>query len=54
MSLYTSRSEFEIEKRVQFTNEIPPYDMFGGLNSVLQTDLKLFLPCKSRDYKSVC
>lgn len=39
MSLYTSRSEFDLEKRVQFTNEIPPYDMFGGLNSVLQTDL---------------
>ena len=39
MSLYTSRSEFDIEKRVHFTNEIPPYDMFGGLNTVLQTDL---------------
>lgn len=39
MSLYTSRSEFDLEKRIQFTNEIPPYDMFGGLNSVLQTDL---------------
>lgn len=39
MSLYTSRSEFDLEKRVHFTNEIPPYDMFGGLNSVLQTDL---------------
>lgn len=39
MSLYTSRSEFDLEKRIQFTNEIPPYDMFGGLNSVIQTDL---------------
>lgn len=39
MSQFTSRSEFDIEKRVQFTNEIPPYDMYDSLNSVLQTDL---------------
>lgn len=39
MSQFTSRSEFDLEKRVRFTNEIPPYDMFDGLNSVLQTDL---------------
>ena len=39
MSQFTSRSEFDLEKRVHFTNEIPPYDMFDGLNSVLQTDL---------------
>lgn len=40
MSQYTSESEFNLEKRVHITNEIPPYDMFDALNSVMQTTVK--------------
>jgi len=40
MSQYTSESEFNLEKRVHITNEIPPYDMFDALNSVMQTTFK--------------
>lgn len=40
MSQYTSESEFNLEKRVHITNEIPPYDMFDALNSVMQTTIK--------------
>lgn len=39
MSQYTSREEFDLEKRVHVTNEIPPYDMYDALNSTLQNDL---------------
>ena len=35
--LYTSNEEFDFERRVHLTNEIPPYDMYEGLNPVLQT-----------------
>lgn len=40
MSQYTSDLEFSLEKRVQITNEIPPYDMYDALNSVMQTTVK--------------
>lgn len=44
MSLFTSNSEFDAEKHVQITNEMPPYDMYTGVNSVLQNDMwKWFL-----------
>lgn len=33
--MYTSNSEFDLEKRVQITNEVPPEDLFGILHSVL-------------------
>lgn len=36
MSQYTSKSEFDLEKRVHLTNEIPPFDMYDAVNSVLQ------------------
>ena len=34
--LYTSNKEFDLERRVHITNEIPPYDMYDALNSSLQ------------------
>lgn len=44
MSLFTSNSEFDAEKHIQITNEMPPYDMYTGVNSVLQNDMwKWFL-----------
>src|SRR5574344_1186878 len=39
MILYTSKDEFDLEKRVHFTNEIPPYDMYDALNSTLKNKL---------------
>ena len=39
MSLITEDSEFENEREVQLTNEIPVYNMFEGLNSTLQNDM---------------
>lgn len=38
--LYTSNEEFDLERRVHLTNEIPPYDMYEALNSTLQTVIK--------------
>lgn len=38
MALYTSDSEFDAETRVQITNEVPPVDIYDGLNSVLKND----------------
>lgn len=35
----TSNTEFDLQKRVQFTNEIPNYDMFKRLHSGLQDTL---------------
>ena len=44
MSLYTSNSEYDFEKHIQLTNEMPPYDMYAGVNSVLQNEMwKWFL-----------
>lgn len=36
--MVNSRSEFDLEKRIHLTNEIPPYDLFEAVNSVFQTD----------------
>lgn len=33
---YTSDSEFDVETRVQLTNEIPPMDMYDGVHSALK------------------
>ena len=33
---YTSDSEFDLETRVQLTNEIPPMDMYDGVHSALK------------------
>ena len=44
MSLYTSNSEYDFEKHIQLTNEMPPYEMYAGVNSVLQNEMwKWFL-----------
>lgn len=41
---YSSSDEFDLKKRVQITNEVPPYDMFDALHSVIKNDLwKWFL-----------
>ena len=39
MSQYTSESEFNLEKRVHITNEIPPYDYYEGVHSLLTDDI---------------
>lgn len=36
--MVNARSEFDLEKRIHLTNEIPPYDLFEAVNSVFQTD----------------
>lgn len=36
--MVNSRSEFDLEKRIHLTNEVPPYDLFEAVNSVFQTD----------------
>lgn len=36
MAAYTSSDEFDLERRVWMTNEIPPYDMYKALNSAMQ------------------
>lgn len=35
MSAYTSSDEFDLERRVWMTNEIPPYDMYTSLHSTM-------------------
>ena len=37
MATFTSSEEFDIERRVWMTNEIPPYDLFKSLHSAMQT-----------------
>lgn len=34
----TSDSQFNDEKRVQITNEIPPYDLSEGVHHLLRND----------------
>ena len=38
MSRFTSTSEFDINRRVQITNETPVYNLFEALNSTMQND----------------
>lgn len=38
MSMYTSTSEFDIDRRVQITNETPVLNLFEALNSTMQND----------------
>lgn len=38
MSQLTSTSEFDLEKRVQITNEVVPYDIYKALNSTIKND----------------
>lgn len=35
MSAYTSSDEFDLERRVWMTNELPPYDMYNSLHSTM-------------------
>lgn len=39
MARYTSSDEFDLERRVWMTNEVPPYDMYKALSHSMQTDL---------------
>ena len=35
---YSSSDEFDLKKRVQITNEVPPYDMFDALVAAIKED----------------
>lgn len=37
MAAFTSSDEFDLERRVWMTNEIPPYDMYKSLHSAMKT-----------------
>lgn len=48
---FTSNEEYDIDKRVQLTNEIPPYCAYDGLNHVLQNSYwKWFLGSSTVEY----
>ena len=53
MSRFTSTSEFDINRRVQITNETPVYNLFEALNSTMQNDFYEWILGNEEDRKSV-
>ena len=51
MAAYTSSDEFDLERRVWFTNETPPYDFYKGLASPVKSPFwKWFLGSTNIEY----